>query len=81
MLKIQMTMQVMFLEPQQKNLNYELGLGFEFYLYYFKFSPSFRGIFSFQNELIPDEVGLASPWTGNIINMFSRGVSLIITFE
>ena len=64
-----------------KNLNYELGLGFEFYLYYFKFSPSFRGIFSFQNELIPDEVGLASPWTGNIINMFSRGVSLIITFE
>jgi hypothetical protein len=64
-----------------KNLNYELGLGFEFYLYYFKFSPSFRGIFSFQNELIPDEVGQASPWTGNIINMFSRGVSLIITFE
>lgn len=64
-----------------KNLNYELGLGFEFYLYYFKFSPSFRGIFSFQNELIPDEAGQASPWTGNIINMFSRGVSLIITFE
>lgn len=64
-----------------KNLNYELGLGFEFYLYYFKFSPSFRGIFSFQNELISDEVGQASPWTGNIINMFSRGVSLIITFE
>ena len=64
-----------------KNLNYELGLGFEFYLYYFKFSPSFRGIFSFQNELIPDEVGQASPWTGNIINMFSRGVSIIITFE
>ena len=64
-----------------KNLNYELGLGFEFYLYYFKFSPSFRGIFSFQNELIPDEIGQTSPWTGNIINMFSRGVSLIITFE
>lgn len=64
-----------------KNLNYELGLGFEFYLYYFKFSPSFRGIFSFENELIPDEAGQVSPWTGNIINMFSRGVSLIITFE
>ncbi len=64
-----------------QNLNYELGLGFEFYLYYFKFSPSLRGIFSFQNELIPDEAELTSPWTGNIINMFSRGVSLIITFE
>jgi hypothetical protein len=63
-----------------QNLNYELGLGFEFYLYYFKFSPSLRSIFSFQNELIPD-ASPDSPWTGNIVNMFSRGISLIITFE
>lgn len=63
-----------------QNLNYELGLGFEFYLYYFKFSPSLRGAFSFQNELVPDAAE-GSPWTGNIVNMFSRGVSLIITFE
>ena len=35
----------------------------------------------FQNELMQDEVGELSPWTGNIINMFSRGVSVIITFE
>ena len=63
-----------------KNLNYELGLGFEFYLYYFKFSPSLRGIFSLQNELIPDNAE-GSPWTGKIVNMFSRGVSVIITFE
>ena len=63
-----------------KSFNYELGLGFEFYLYYFKFSPSLRGIFSLQNELIQD-TNEESPWTKNIINMFSRGVSLIITFE
>ena len=63
-----------------KSFNYELGLGFEFYLYYFKFSPSLRGIFSLQNELIQD-THEESPWTKNIINMFSRGVSLIITFE
>ena len=63
-----------------KSFNYELGLGFEFYLYYFKFSPSLRGIFSLQNELIQDTYE-ESPWTKNIINMFSRGVSLIITFE
>ena len=63
-----------------KSFNYELGLGFEFYLYYFKFSPSLRGIFSLQNELIQDTYG-ESPWTKNIINMFSRGISLIITFE
>ena len=63
-----------------RSFNYELGLGFEFYLYYFKFSPSLRGIFSLQNELIED-TNEESPWTKNIINMFSRGVSLIITFE
>ena len=63
-----------------QNINYELGLGFDFYLYYFKFSPSLRGIFSMQNELIPDN-DPASPWTGKINNMFSRVVALIITFE
>ena len=63
-----------------QNINYELGLGFDFYLYYFKFSPSLRGIFSMQNELIPDNDPV-SPWTGKINNMFSRGVALIITFE
>lgn len=63
-----------------QNLNYELGLGFDFYLYYFKFSPSLRGIFSVQNELIPDS-NAESPWTGKINNLFSRGVALIITFE
>ena len=63
-----------------QSFNYELGLGFEFYLYYFKFSPSFRGIFSFQNELISDNRE-NSPWTGKILNMLSRGDSLIINFE
>ncbi len=63
-----------------QNINYELGLGFDFYLYYFKFSPSLRGIFSMQNELIQDN-DPESPWTGKINNMFSRGVALIITFE
>ena len=53
-------------EPQ--NMNYEIGLGLDFYLFYFKFSPSIRGIFSMQNELIPDSVvdPLSSPWTGGI---------------
>lgn len=63
-----------------QHINYELGIGFDFYLYYFKFSPSLRGIFSMENELIPDG-DPDSPWTGKINNLFSRGVVLIITFE
>ncbi len=68
-------------EPQ--NINYEIGLGFDFYLFYFKFSPSIRGIFSLENELIPDNPNAAgpSPWTGNIVNMVSRGFALNLTFE
>ncbi len=63
-----------------QNFNYELGVGFDFYFFYFKFSPSLRGLFSIENELIPD-TDPNSPWTGKIVNLFSRGVALIITFE
>lgn len=68
-------------EPQ--NFNYEIGLGFDFYLFYFKFSPSIRGIFSMQNELIPDSVNdpADSPWTGGITKMVSRGFAINLTFE
>ena len=68
-------------EPQ--NMNYEIGLGFDFYLFYFKFSPSIRGIFSMENELIPDNPNTSgpSPWTGNIIKMVSRGFAINLTFE
>lgn len=68
-------------EPQ--NLNYEIGLGFDFYLFYFKFSPSIRGIFSMQNELIPDNPNNSgpSPWTGPITKMVSRGFAINLTFE
>ncbi|MBN08887.1 MAG: PorT protein [Flavobacteriaceae bacterium] len=62
------------------SLNYELGLGFDFYLYYFKFSPSIRGIFSLQNEIIPD-ADIDSPWTGNLNKMLSRGLVINFTFE
>ena len=68
-------------EPQ--NFNYEIGLGFDFYLFYFKFSPSIRGIFSMENELIPDSVNdpAESPWTGGISKMVSRGFAINLTFE
>jgi hypothetical protein len=65
---------------EKQNINYELGLGFDFYLFYFKFSPSIRGIFSLQNEIIPDNIE-SSPWTGHISKMFSRGFAINFTFE
>lgn len=68
---------------ESQNLNYEIGLGFDFYLYYFKFSPSIRGIFSMKNELIPDNPNTIgqSPWTSPITKMVSRGFAINLTFE
>jgi hypothetical protein len=59
---------------------YEVGLGIDFYLEYFKFTPSLRGVFSFNDELIRDN-DPNSPWTGNVGSMKTRGVFLNFTFQ
>lgn len=60
--------------------NYELGFGIDFYLEYFKFSPSIRGVFAISDELVPD-VDPNSPWTGNLTAIKTRGIFVNFTFE
>ena len=60
--------------------NYQLGFGVDLYLEYFKFSPSIRGVFGLNDELIRDN-NPASPWTGNIAAMKSRGIFVNFTFH
>ncbi|WP_309608980.1 porin family protein [Flavobacterium sp.] len=60
--------------------NYELGLGIDLYMEYFKFSPSIRGVFGTKNELIPD-ADPNSPWTGNIANIATRGIFVNFAFH
>ena len=59
---------------------YEVGFGIDLYLEYFKFSPSIRGVFSFNDELIQDNTP-NSPWTSNIDSMKTRGVFVNFTFH
>ncbi len=59
---------------------YEVGIGLEMYLYYFKFTPSIRGVFSLQDELIRDN-DPNSPWTNHIESMMTRGIYINLTFE
>lgn len=59
---------------------YELGIGIDLYFEYFKFSPSIRGVFSLDNELIPDN-DPNSKWTSNIQSMQTRGVFVNFTFH
>ena len=64
----------------RNNFFYEFGFGVDLYLFFFKFTPSIRGIFSFNDELIPDD-NANSPWTGNISSLSTRGVFLNFTFQ
>jgi hypothetical protein len=61
-------------------LFYDLGFGIDFYLYWFKFTPSIRGVFAFNDEIVND-TDPNSPWTGNVSNMKTRGVFLNFTFR
>ncbi|PIA79623.1 PorT protein [Gaetbulibacter sp. 4G1] len=61
-------------------LFYELGFGVDLYLYNFKFTPSIRGLFAINDELVRD-TDPNSPWTSNIASMKTRGVFINFTFQ
>lgn len=60
--------------------NYELGFGIDIFSEYFIFSPSIRGVFGINNELIRDK-DPNSPWTSNIASMKSRAIFVNFTFH
>ena len=62
------------------NFMYEVGVGIDIYLYYFKFSPSIRGVFAMNNEVKYDD-DPNSNWTAPINYMGTRGVFLTFAFE
>ncbi len=65
---------------QKHNFMYEIGVGMDFYFYYFKFSPSIRGIFAINNEIKYDD-NPDSPWTTPVDFFGTRGVFLRLTFQ
>lgn len=62
------------------NIMYEIGIGVDFYFSYFKFSPSIRGVFAINNEIVHDNKAL-SQWTDPIDYLGTRGVFLHLSFE
>jgi len=62
------------------NYFYEIGFGIDLYLLYFKFTPSIRGVFAINDEVVRD-IDPNSPWTGNISAMRTRGVFINFTFR
>jgi hypothetical protein len=60
--------------------NYELGFGIDIFSEYFIFSPSIRGVFGINDELIRDNRA-DSPWTGNIESLKTRAILINFTFH
>jgi hypothetical protein len=65
---------------QTHNFMYEVGIGVDIYLYFFKFSPSIRGVFAINNELKYDD-DPNSQWTAPINYMGTRGIFVNFAFE
>ncbi len=69
---------------KRHNFSYELAVGMDIYLPYFVFSPSIRGVFTINNELVRDKSDNGtgySPWTTPIKSLKSRGVFLRLAFH
>lgn len=62
------------------NYLYEVGFGIDFYLEYFKFTPSIKGIFGINDELVRDQ-NPESPWTSNFDELTTRGIFINFTFQ
>ena len=62
------------------NYFYEIGFGVDLYLFYFKFTPSIRGVFAINDELVRD-IDPNSPWTGNVNRMQTRAIFINFTFR
>lgn len=65
---------------QTHNFMYEVGIGIDIYLYFFKFSPSIRGVFAMTNEIKYDD-DPNSQWTAPVNFMGTRGIFLNFAFE
>lgn len=65
---------------KKSNFTYEIGAGIDFYLPYFIFSPSIRGVFAINDELVRDN-SPNSPWTGNVDYFGTRGIFIKFAFH
>lgn len=65
---------------KKNNFTYEVGAGIDIYLPYFIFSPSIRGVFAINNELVKDN-DPNSQWTGNVDYFGTRGIFLKLAFH
>lgn len=62
---------------KENDISYEIGLGIDFYLSYFKFATEIKGTFGLLNLLKKDD----SIYSNSIESLHSRGFTVTLTFE
>ena len=62
---------------KQHDISYEIGLGLDFYLPYFKFSPELKANFGLPNLVVND----GSIYSSSLKSMKTRGFTISFTFE
>ena len=62
---------------KKNDFSFEIGLGFDFYLPFFKFSPEIKANFGIPNVLVEDD----SIYSSSIKSMKTRGFTVSFTFE
>lgn len=65
------------LKLRRNDYHYELGMGFDFYSQYFKFSPEIKLAFGMRNLMIPE----GNIYTSGVEKLTSRAIYLSFTFE
>ncbi len=75
----------LFLRTAQNDFHYEVGIGFDHYFYYFKFSTEIKASFGFRNLVLKgeDDIGFGSgPRHWNSIDRLnSRSIMISFLFE
>ncbi len=69
----------LFIRTRKHDWHYELGVGFDHYFYYFKFSTEIKASFGFRNLVLPGEE--ASRYYDSIDRLNSRSIMISFLFE
>src|SRR5690606_9623396 len=63
------------------NFNWQVEMGVELYFSKFKLTPSIKGLFFFNNELVQDNPGTPPYWAGSLKSLSTRAFVFSLKFE
>ena len=63
------------------NFNWQAEIGVEIYFKRFKLTPALKGMFFFNNEIVPDKPSTYPYWTGSLNSLSTRAFVFSLKFE